>query len=84
VSYFRLQQPGKIGPGTIHSFSDSTSLLSQNAGQVKGLSKDVRTGLIFTDRTATGTSRPLWSARTPFSGFRPNVTLLPTFRSLTG
>jgi hypothetical protein len=35
VSYFRPQQAGKIDPRTIHSFSDSTSLLSQNAGQVK-------------------------------------------------
>ena len=34
MSYFRPQQAGKIDPRTIHSFSDSTSLLSQNAGQV--------------------------------------------------
>jgi hypothetical protein len=34
VSYFRPQQAGKIGPRTIHSFSDSTSRLSQNAGRV--------------------------------------------------
>ena len=34
MSYFRAQQAGKIGPRTIHSFPDSTSLLSQNAGQV--------------------------------------------------
>ena len=34
MSYFRPQQAGKIGPRTIHSFSDSTSRLSQNAGQV--------------------------------------------------
>jgi hypothetical protein len=34
VSYFRPQQAGKIDPRSIHSFSDSTSLLSQNAGQV--------------------------------------------------
>jgi hypothetical protein len=35
VSYFRPQKAGKIGPRTDHSFSDSTSRLSQNAGQVK-------------------------------------------------
>jgi hypothetical protein len=35
VSYFRPQKAGKIGPRTVHSFSDSTSRLSQNAGQVK-------------------------------------------------
>jgi hypothetical protein len=35
VSYFRPQQAGKIGPRTVYSFSDSTSRLSQNAGQVK-------------------------------------------------
>jgi hypothetical protein len=34
VSYFRPQKAGKIGPRTVHSFSDSTSRLSQNAGQV--------------------------------------------------
>jgi hypothetical protein len=34
VSYFRPRQTGKIGPRTIHSFSDSTSRLSQNAGRV--------------------------------------------------
>ncbi len=34
VSYFRPQKPGRIGPRTSYSFSDSTSLLSQNAGQV--------------------------------------------------
>jgi len=34
VSYFRPQKAGKIGPRTIHSFSDSTSRLSQKAGQV--------------------------------------------------
>jgi hypothetical protein len=34
VSYFRPQKAGKIGPRTIHSLSDSTSRLSQNAGQV--------------------------------------------------
>jgi hypothetical protein len=34
VSYFRPQQAGKIGPRTVHSFSDSTLRLSQNAGQV--------------------------------------------------
>jgi hypothetical protein len=34
VSYFRPEQAGKIGPRAIHSFPDSTSLLSQNAGQV--------------------------------------------------
>ena len=34
MSYFKAQQAGKIGPRTIHSFPDSTSLLSQNAGQV--------------------------------------------------
>jgi hypothetical protein len=34
VSYFRPQKAGKIGPRTVHSFSDSTSLLSQKAGQV--------------------------------------------------
>ena len=35
MSYFRPQKAGKIGPRTIYSFSDSTSRLSQNAGQVK-------------------------------------------------
>jgi hypothetical protein len=35
VSYFRPQKAGKIGPRTVHSFSDSTSRLSQKAGQVK-------------------------------------------------
>jgi hypothetical protein len=34
VSYFRPQKAGKIGPRTVHSFSDSTSQLSQKAGQV--------------------------------------------------
>jgi hypothetical protein len=34
VSYFRPQKAGKIGPRTVHSFSDSTSRLSQKAGQV--------------------------------------------------
>jgi len=34
VSYFRPEQAGKIGPRTIHSFSDSTSRLSRKAGQV--------------------------------------------------
>jgi hypothetical protein len=34
VSYFRPQKAGKIGPRTVYSFSDSTSRLSQNAGQV--------------------------------------------------
>jgi hypothetical protein len=32
VSYFRPKKVGKIGPRTIYSSSDSTSLLSQNAG----------------------------------------------------
>jgi hypothetical protein len=35
VSYFRLQKAGKISPRTIHRFLNSTSRLSQNAGQVK-------------------------------------------------
>jgi hypothetical protein len=35
VSYFRPQQAGKIGPRTVHGFSDSTSRLSQNAGRIK-------------------------------------------------
>ena len=34
MSYFRPQKAGKIGPRTVHSFLDSTSRLSQNAGQV--------------------------------------------------
>jgi len=34
VSYFRPQQAGKIGPRTIQRFPDSTSRLSQKAGQV--------------------------------------------------
>jgi hypothetical protein len=34
VNYFRPQQAGKIGPRTIHRFPDSTSRLSQKAGQV--------------------------------------------------
>jgi hypothetical protein len=34
VSYFRLQQAGKIGPRTVYSLLNSTSRLSQNAGQV--------------------------------------------------
>jgi len=34
VSYFRLQKAGKISPRTIHRFLNSTSRLSQNAGQV--------------------------------------------------
>lgn len=34
MSYFRPQQAGNIGPRTIHRLPDSTSLLSQNAGQV--------------------------------------------------
>ena len=35
MSYFRPQKAGKIGPRTIHTFPDSTSGLSQKAGQVK-------------------------------------------------
>jgi hypothetical protein len=34
VSYFRPQKAGKIAPGATYSSSDSTSLLSQNVGQV--------------------------------------------------
>jgi hypothetical protein len=34
VSYFRLQKAGKISPRTIQRFLNSTSRLSQNAGQV--------------------------------------------------
>jgi hypothetical protein len=34
VSYFRLQKAGKISPRAIHRFLNSTSRLSQNAGQV--------------------------------------------------
>ncbi len=37
MSYFRLQQAGKIGPRTVYSLLNSTSRLSQNAGQVKPL-----------------------------------------------
>ena len=35
MSYFRPQKAVKIGPRTRNSFSDSTSRLSQNAGQVR-------------------------------------------------
>jgi hypothetical protein len=35
VSYFRPLQAGKTGPRTVNRFPDSTSQLSQNAGQVK-------------------------------------------------
>ena len=35
MSYFRPQQAGKIGPRTVYSLLNSTSRLSQNAGQVK-------------------------------------------------
>lgn len=35
MSYFRPQKGGKIGPRSVHSFSDSTSLLSQNVEEVK-------------------------------------------------
>ena len=34
MSYFRPQQAGNIGPRTVYRIPDSTSLLSQNAGQV--------------------------------------------------
>jgi acyl-CoA reductase-like NAD-dependent aldehyde dehydrogenase len=37
VSSFRPQQAGNIVPRTIHRIPDSTSLLSQNAGQVTGI-----------------------------------------------
>jgi hypothetical protein len=35
VSYFRPLQAGKTGPRTVNRFPDSTSQLSQNAGQVQ-------------------------------------------------
>jgi len=45
VNYFRPQQAGKIGPKAVHSFSDSTSLLSQNTGQVKQIRERTKTCL---------------------------------------
>src|SRR5689334_4703204 len=47
VSYFRLQKAGKIGPRTVHSFSDSTSRLSQNAGQVTACLSQLQNCLVF-------------------------------------
>jgi hypothetical protein len=44
VSYFRPQQAGKIGPSTIHSFSDSTSRLSQDAGRVNEWNSELGNG----------------------------------------
>jgi hypothetical protein len=58
VSYFRPQKAGKIGPRTIQSFSDSTSLLSQNAGQVSDLCMQTRTCLINRIRVLLVSSLP--------------------------
>src|ERR1039458_663602 len=61
MSYFKAQQAGKIGPRTIHSFPDSTSLLSQNAGQVNpakcALSECLKLRVQSTTENISGNSR---------------------------
>jgi hypothetical protein len=55
VSYFRPQKAGKIGPRTIHSFSDSTSWLSKKAGQVNASRIQLRGCLEMRGRSSVGT-----------------------------
>jgi hypothetical protein len=48
VGYFTPQQAGKIGPGTIHGFPDSTSRRSKkNAGQVNSAKRAIQSYLFL-------------------------------------
>ena len=59
MSYFRPQKAGKIGPRTVHSFSDSTSRLSQNAGRVS-LAKCASSNGLTLGGHSTGLKTVMW------------------------